>query len=154
MARRRRINFEVLLRVRERQEQLRAQALASTRREIRIHEHQRDALHQEQARMFAEAGRESQESLSARRIHGYFQYERHLARETVEQDAAIRELRNVEAERRAELEEAMKRKRIVERLHERDLEERLEEFRKMEQKNADEIASGRAGLRGRREPER
>ena len=37
----------------------------------------------------------SQASFSARRVHRYFQSERHLAREAVEQDAAIRELRNV-----------------------------------------------------------
>lgn len=153
MARRRRINFDVLLRVRERQEQLRAQALAETRREIRSHEHTRETLQQEQARMFEEAGRETQASISARRIHGYFMYERHLAREAVEQDATIRELRGVESERRMELEEAMKRKRIVERLRDRDLEERLDAIRSQEQKNADEIASGRAALRGRRERE-
>lgn len=152
MARRRRINFDVLLRVRERQEQLRAQALAETRREIRSHESQRDALHEEQTRMFSEAGRESQATISAQRVHGYFLYERHLAREAVEQDAIIRELRGVESERRTELEEAMKRKRIIERLKERDLNDRMEEYRKMEQKNADELASGRAALRARKEP--
>jgi len=151
---RRRMNFEILIRVRKRQEQLRAQALASTRREIGAHERQRDALHREQTRMFAEAGRESQTSLSAHRMQGYFLFERHLAREAVEQDAAIRELRNVEAERRAELEEAMKRKRIVERLYERELERRLDEILTAEQKNADEIASGRAALRGKKGPQR
>jgi flagellar export protein FliJ len=150
MARRRRVNFDVLIRVRERQEQMRAQALATTRREIGAHERQRDALHQEQTRMFAEAGRESQTSLSPRRIQGYFLYERHLAREAVEKDAAIHALREVESVRRAELEEAMKRKRIVERLNERELEKRVEENRTLDQKNADEIASGRAALRGRR----
>lgn len=154
MARRRRINFDVLLRVRERQEQLRAQALATTRREIRSHEQTRESLQQEQVRMFDEAGRESQTSFSARRIHGYFLYERHLAREAVEQDATIRKLRVEEEERRVELEEAMKRKRIVERLHERDREEQLDALRTLEQKIADDIASGRATIRVRRERDR
>jgi flagellar FliJ protein len=154
MVRRRRINFEMLVRVRKRQEQLRAQALAAARREIRTHEQVRESLHREQVRMFEEAGRESQSAFSARRILGYFLYERHLSREAVEQDATIRELHGVESERRTELEEAMKRKRIVERLRERDQEEQLEALRTQEQKNADEIASGRAAFRGRKDRQR
>lgn len=62
-------------------------------------------------------------------------------------------MRMVESERRAALEEAMKRKQIVKRLHERELELRSEEVLTVEHKNADEIASGRAALRGRRKPE-
>ena len=154
MPRKRHRAYDTLLRVRERQEHIKAQALAETRREIQAHENQRAALLKEQARMFLEAGRHSRATVSAPRVHGYFLYERFLAREAVEEDARIRQLRQVEESRLEELEDAMTHRRMVERLKERVTRAYLDEIRKDEQKVSDDLAAGRAARERSGESER
>lgn len=154
MPQRRYRSYDTLLRVRERQEHIKAQALAEVRREIHAHEDQRDALLKEQARMFTEAARHTRTAISAPRVHGYYLYERHLAREAVEEDARIHQLRRVEDSRREELEEAMTRRRMVERLKERLVREYMDAIRKDEQKVSDDLAAGRAARERSGESER
>lgn len=146
--------FDTLVRVRKRQEQVRAQSLADVRTQIRSVQKQRQQISEEQVRMFEEASDAVEERLAGPEIHLYFQYERHLARLAVDRDATLRRLHTVEEERRSALEDAMKRRRVVERLQERYAIEAASEFRKTEQKMNDEIAGVRASRRtqGEREP--
>ncbi|MBX7257134.1 MAG: flagellar export protein FliJ [Candidatus Hydrogenedentes bacterium] len=146
--------FDTLLRVRKRQEQLRAQSLAEVRTQIRSVQRQRQQISEEQVRMIHEASEAVGEQLAGPEIHMFFQYERHLARLVVERDATLRRLRTVEEERRSALEDSMKRRRVVERLQERYQQEAATEQRKMEQKLNDEIAGVRASrhTQGEREP--
>jgi flagellar FliJ protein len=146
MPRRNAFRFATVLRVRERQEQLRAQSLAEVRRQIRRTLTEREQIALEQAQALDEAGRATREEFHGPDIHAYFQYERHLARVSIEKDATLQKLRKVEGERRAALNEATKRKRMIERLKERFLRARHTEWRKTEQKLSDEIAGIRAAM--------
>jgi flagellar FliJ protein len=136
--------YEALLRVRERHERLKAQALADTRRAIRREEGRREEIFRDQKRVIEEAGAQAQRTFDPAAVHAYFQYERHLARLAVEKDAAVRALRTVETERRRELEEAVKRRRVVERLRERALQAYARAIRKHEQLFHDEVAAAQA----------
>ncbi|MBN2309307.1 MAG: flagellar FliJ family protein [Candidatus Hydrogenedentes bacterium] len=146
MARRRPFRYHALLRVRKRQEELKAAALARIRRGIRRNEEERDHIAAAQRSMFDEAGRRSETSFRARDVQRYFDYERHLARLAVEKDAALAELRKREEASRAELEEATKKKRVVELLKERQDGAFMADVMKEEQKFTDEIATIHAAI--------
>ncbi len=144
MAARHTFRFATLLRVRERQEQIRAQSLAEVRRQIRATLNEREQVTREQVRTLNEASQVTHEEFRGPDVHAYFQYERHLARLVVEKDATLRNLRRIEAERNAALTEATKRRRMIERLKERHVKGEQIERRKSEQKLSDEIAGIRA----------
>lgn len=138
--------FDVLQRVRERQEKLKAQALAETRREIQRAEAQRNALSEEQRRVLEEAGAASKDNVDAAKTQAFIHYERHIARLAVEKDAEIHSLRGVEERRRRELEDAMKKRKVVERLSEKARLDYHTEQRRAEQKQNDETASVQSAL--------
>lgn len=141
--------YDVLLRVRERQELLRAQALASARRDASRAEAQREALNEEQRRVLREAGEASRNRVDATKVQSLIHYERHIARLAVDKDAEIRALQEVAEKRRGELEDAMKRRKIVERLSERARLAYHGHVKREEQKLLDETASVRAALERR-----
>ena len=138
--------YATLLRVRERQERLRAQALAEARRDVLRAEKQRDALGEEQRRILLAAGKAAEAEVDAPKVQSFFQYERHIAHLSVEKDSEIHSLRKVAEKKRSELEEALKRRKIVERLTERVKEQYLIHVRKEEQKLLDETAAVKAAL--------
>lgn len=144
MARPRRFRYQTLLRVRERQEELKAVALGRVRRDIAVAQQERAAIVDEQRFMLEEAGRSTQQPFTAGRVLGYYQYEWHLARRAVEKDASIVQLKREEAERREELQEAMKKRRMVSKLKERHHEALQAELNDIERKQADEAATNRA----------
>ena len=146
------VQFDMLLRVRERQEDIRAQALAVARRDVMTAERQREALVEQQRETFAEAGKRARAEFDAREVRMYYQYERFLARLVDEKDVAIGQFRRVAEERRVELEEAMKRRRIVEKLIERKRRAYAAELRKEEQTFADETAANYAAIARRKGP--
>jgi flagellar FliJ protein len=146
MPRRRPFRYDMLLRVRQRQEEVQAVLLASTRGEIRSAEHERADIVREQIAMLDEAGKAAEREFDASDVRRYYQYERHLARLAVEKDADLARLAAVEEDRRAELEEAMKRRRIVERLKERRQREFFAELNKEEQAASDEVATNQAAM--------
>ncbi len=146
MPRRRPFRYEALLRVRQHEEDFKAQALAAVRRDIGAAKRQRAEIELQQRTMLEQAGRLAREKLDAAAVHGYYQYERHLARLAVEKDAELAELRGLEDTRRGELEDAMRRRRIVERLKERQNKTFWEEVDKEQRKFADEVATNRAAM--------
>jgi len=149
MARSGPFQYEMLLRIRKRQEDLKAQALAISRREVQAAQDQRAQLADEQQRALFRAGELSQHQFDASEVRCYYQYERHLARLGDVKDAAIMELLGIAESRRHELEEATKRKRIVEKLKERRLRAHHKEIRRVEQRLADEAASNFAARENR-----
>jgi len=150
MPRRKPFRYGTLLRVRRRQEDLRAQALATARREHHGAERRRDELGREQERVLACAGTRSSGRFRASDVRRYFQYERHLARLATETDALVHELRDRVAQRRGELEEAMKRRRILERLEARQQGAFASALAKEEQAMIEESATNHAAFaRGR-----
>lgn len=136
--------YDTLLRVRQRQEDLRAQALAVARREVIDAQTQRDELAQQQQRMLAEAGERLRARLDASDVRRFYQHERHLARLGDEKDIEIHELETIAEERRQELEAASKRRRIVERLQERKQAAYRKYINKLEQQQTDETAAAYA----------
>ncbi len=144
MALRRPDRYNTLLRIRKRQEDLRAYALAASRRDLQLARDERARIVEEQQQMLARAGELAQRGFDASDVRRYYQYERHLARLGDVKDASIRQLEQATEERRAELEEATKAKRIVEKLVERKMDVYQHELRKLEQKTLDEVATSYA----------
>lgn len=138
--------YDTLLRVRQRQEDLRAQALAAARREILNAQAQRDELAREQARMLSEAGERLQQDFDAADVRRFYQHERHLAQLGVDKEVEIHALETAAEARRQELEAASKRRRMVERLHERKHAAYIKHLNKLDQQQTDETATAYASL--------
>ena len=147
MARRKGFQYHALLRVRERQEELKALALAAVRRTIEARERERAAIIDEQRRTLVRAGDSAHEGFDAANLLRYYAYERHLAHLAQEKDVDLVNLRAQHEKRRLELDEAMKRRRIIERLKDRQNRAFAKDMRKLEQQHADEIATSRAAVR-------
>lgn len=136
--------YDTLLRIRKRQEDLRAQALAVAKSEIMAAQEQRSQLAQEQMRALSRAGELAERAFDASDIRRYYQYGRHLARMGDAKDAEIRQLEQEAEARRTELMEATKRKRIVEKLQERRMRAHRDSLLRIEQRIMDEVASNYA----------
>ena len=143
---RRPAQLDTLLRVRQVQQDLRANDFASAQRHVAAVEQQRESLSGERQGLLDEAGQRARDRFDAREIRAFYQHERHLARLIDDADSEIRRLRAVAEERRVELEEAMQRRKMVEKLRERKMNEYLEAVRKDEQKLTDEKATGAAAV--------
>jgi flagellar export protein FliJ len=139
--------YAVLLRVRKRQEDLKAQALGEVRRSITPAMADRDLLDREKRRALDQVATAARRRFDASDVQRYYQYERHLAWLAAEKDAQLRELRGEEDKRRMDLEDAMKQRRIVERLEERHDERVRAERRKADQQFSDQVAISQAALR-------
>ncbi len=142
----RRFRYETLLRIRKRQEDLRAGALASARREVRRAQDERSHLSEEQRNTLLRAQDLIQQEFDASDVRRYYQYERHLSRLAVAKDAEIRQLEGVAEQRRAELELATKRKKIVEKLKENQNAAYAKHVMKLEQRQSDETATNYAAI--------
>lgn len=147
MARHRPDQYDVLLRVRQRLEDVKAQALAEARRVLHQARTQRDGIAEAQRRALEQAGSAAQATFDASDVRRYYQHERHLSQLAVAKDAEIREIEAQIEQRRSELEKALRDKRVVERLKERRLTAHLKELRRKEQLALDEIAVNYATLR-------
>ena len=144
---RRPAQFDTLLRIRQVQQDLRAQDFASAQRQVFTAEQQRESLSLERLGLLDEAGRRARNRFDAREVRAFYQHERHLARLIDDADSEIRRLRAIAEERRVELEEAMQRRKMVEKLREHKMNEYLAAIRKDEQKLSDERATGAAAVR-------
>ncbi len=140
-----------VLRVRKRQEELRAQALAETQSTIRKTQNRRTELIELQHRMLTNADVLTRSEFDAADIRRYFQYEQHVSRSVVDTDAQLAQLAGVAEDRRAELEEATRKKKAIVRLEDRHRDDVASDDRYWEQRTNDEIASGRAYLARRKE---
>lgn len=139
-----------MVRVRRRQEDLKAQALAQAQRDVRTATEQREALDVYQRQMLGRAGELMQgDDVDASALRQVYQHERHLARLGIERDADIQRLQLIAEGKRRELEEALKQRRVVEQLEARAVEQYRRFRTDLEQKQNDEIAAVRA-IRGDR----
>lgn len=136
--------YETLLRIRKRQEDLRAMAMAAARRDVNNAEEQRTRLAAEQRNSLERWAGYLKECLDAGEARRYHQYERHLARLIDDKDADIRRLEGIAEEKRGELLDASKRKRIVGKLKERKNAAYALELRRMLQRINDETATNYA----------
>lgn len=146
MAKQHKPRYETLLRVRQRQEELKAMAFAEVRREIQITEMQREEILNQQRQMLEEAKTRARGAFNVEDVRGYYQYERHLARLAVEKDARLMELRALAEKRRGELEEALKARRMIEKISEKELLAFRASVGKKEQAAMDESASNQAAM--------
>ncbi len=150
-SRARQFRLTTVLRVRKRQEELRAQALAETQTGIRNAEHRRTELVTLQRTMLSNADALTRAEFDAADVRRYYQYERHLSRCVVDTDAQLAQLSGVAEDRRVELEEAIQKKKAIERLQVRHRAAVADDVRYWEQRTNDEIASGRAYLARRKD---
>lgn len=140
MARAHRFRYGTLMRVRELQEEQRAQAVALARQQRANAEAERRHIEAEQLHMLQRTAAGKGDAIEAPRVLRFFHYERYLAHRAVQKDAEIAELRGEEEDRRRELEEATKKKRMIERLHDRHVELLRSSVAYEEQKLSDEAA--------------
>jgi len=138
--------FDTLLRVRKRQEEIQAQALAVAKRSVQTARDQRSKLAQERKNTFQQAGKAVHPRFDASEVRKFYQYARHLAHLGDLKDVEIRELVTLAEERQEELEDAMKARRIVEKLMERKMTVFKKELAKQEQKAIDEVATNYAAM--------
>jgi flagellar export protein FliJ len=148
MNRRRLQTLATLVRIRRRQEDLRALALAGAQRDVRVAQEQRDTIEAYQRRMLARAGEAMARDIDASAVRRIYQHERHLARMGSERDADVLRLQAAAEAKRRDLETALKSRRMIEQLENREV-IRYREFRaQLEQKMHDEIATARVARRG------
>jgi flagellar export protein FliJ len=140
--------YKTLLRVRRREEEVKALALAQTMRRLGRARRERDEIVARQRAMLGDAQRMMSGAFDASDVLRFYQFEQHLARLAVEKDALILELTGEERARRAELEEAVKRKKMIERLKEHHQEMLRTERAKEEQRLLDDVAAMKAALAG------
>jgi flagellar protein FliJ len=154
MARVKPFRYGTLLRVRQHQEDLRAQALAVVLRERRLAERERTSISERQLTTLQTAALTTGQGFDASETRHYMLFERHLARLSVEKDAEITQLKTMERERRDALEQAMKERRVIERLKEKNQRALADQTNKEMQKFADEVAISHSAMRrgGRRGP--
>ena len=143
---RRPAQFDTLLRIRQVQQDLRAQDFASAQRQVDTAQQQRESIRLERLGLLEEAGHRARDRFDAREIRAFYQHERHLARLIDDADSNILRLKAAAEERRVELEEAMQRRKMVEKLRERKMKEYVAAVRKDEQKLSDEKATGAAAV--------
>ena len=146
MARRPSAHFDTLVRIRKRQEDIRARALALARREVQRAELELAELEARQRETLEEAGERVKKRFDAVEVRLYYQYERYLARLADEISAQLIDLRAQEQKRCAELEDAMKQRRITEKLLDRKRRIYFDEVRKEDQAFADETAANYAAI--------
>jgi flagellar FliJ protein len=146
MASGRPFQYATLLRIRKRQEDLKAQALALAHQQAQRAREERAGIASEQRRTLEQAGELVRARFDASEVRRYYQYERHLSRLGDTKDAEIRQLDGVVEEKRLDLEEAAKQKQVVEKLQERRMAAYQKEQLKQEQKVSDEVATNYAAM--------
>ena len=143
--------FDTLLRIRRRQEDLKAGVLATAIRAVQSAQEQRARIVEEQQQALSHAQVARGSRFDASEVRRYLQYERHLARLRDDKDATLRALQAEAEIRRGEVETAMKERRMVEKLRARKMTVWLHERRRAEQQAMDEVATAYAA-RGIRPP--
>jgi len=144
--------LENLVRLRKQEEDARVRELSAVRHEIAAAARQRDAIGDMQRSMLEDAAQRTRAQFNAEEMQRFYQFERHLAGLATDADAAIQEMRSVEAERLEELKDANRRKRTMERLAENAQADRRMHLAHAERKLIDEVAVNRNAAERRREP--
>lgn len=152
MAPRRMHRLDTLARLRKQEEDVHVRELGAVRREIAAAERQRDSIGEMQRSMLEDAARRTREQFNAEEMQRFYQFERHLAGLATDADAAIQEMRTVEAERLDDLKAANRRKRTMERLSENAVLTENTERDRAERKLIDEVAVNRNAVERRTEP--
>lgn len=133
--------YSTLLRVRKRQEELKSQALAGSRRVARDLQQDKSNILKYREEVLDRAGKHAAAAVDAVQLRGFYEFERHLVRLGDAKDAKIAEHQIEVDARRVELEDGIKQRRIVERLIER-LEEQEASWRvRREQRDHDELST-------------
>lgn len=144
-------SYDTLLRIRRRQEDLKAGELAAAQRAVNALHEQRAQIVVAQQLALEQAQVTGGAQFDASEIRSYFQYERHLAKLRDDKDAELRAKQTAVDACRGEAEQAMKDRRIVEKLRERKRVAWLYARRRAEQQVMDEVATSYAA-RGIRPP--
>lgn len=141
MARPKPFQYGTLLRIRRRQEDLRALAFAEAQRRVHLAETRLSSIEHEQVRILEDASNRASGPFHAGEVGAFYQYERHLASEADRTTEEITRLQTMAETRRMELEDAMKRRRMIERLEERQKKVFNQAVEKEAQQAADEVAN-------------
>ncbi len=156
MATRRPEHYAMLLRVRKRQEELRAQALAEAQRVINRAQTELREIAGIQRQTIEEATAETRTLANPGRASALLRYERHLAMLSIRKDAELVEARRIAGERREALTEALLRRKTIDRLIEKardrqSAEDLVQERRAMDETASIRAALGNAAARGKKE---
>lgn len=144
MTRKRIERYGLLRRIRQRQEETRANVFAIAERKLLSAKQELDAIETEQKEVIHRAQDQADTLHEVPKINQYLQYERHLGRVAVQKSEHIGILTLDTDEKRRELQEAVKQRRIIDRLIEKSEQRLNERMKKREQLAMDEIATTRA----------
>lgn len=136
--------YDGLRRVRQRQEDLKAQVYAKAVRRVRMAEEEKERLEERRFLMFREMPVSEGEAIDVEQQRRRHRYERYLARSIVEQDAVIGERKRAASEKHIEMSESVKLRKMMETLLDRSRERVLHDFRRQERYGLDEVGSVRA----------
>lgn len=146
-ARRRLHRYTDLRQLRLRQEEMKAQVYASAVRGVQLAEQAKHTLEERRRAMILEGRVESGGAIDAELLRRVQQYERHLARAIVEQDAVIHERTAVAKTKHSELNESVKLRKMMEALLDGARSEVADKITRQDRIDTDEIASMRAAAK-------
>ena len=152
MISRRMRRLQNLARLRKQEEDARVLELSAVRRDIAAAERQRDEIGAMQRSMLEGAAERARSQFNADEMQRFYLFERHLSNVATDADAAIQEMRTVEAERLEDLQLANRRKRTMERLAENAATARQTAISESERKLIDEVAVNRNAARRKLAP--
>ena len=152
MRRKRPVQYDTLLRVRQHEEDLKNQSLVDARNKARRALQERDGFLEDRRHALVRASEAGAQHFDAAEVRRYYQYERHLATLVDQRDATIKEWEGIAEERRVALIAVARARQVVEKVRERKLEVYREMLSKEEQNFLDESASN-FGFRKRKASE-
>ena len=136
--------YEALTKLRQRQEDMKAQVFSSAERHLRSAQQERDYLEEEQRLLLEQTIVSKGETIDKERQIALHQYERFTARRITEQNAVIQERTAIYNEKQTELKDAMVLRKMMETLCEQAREAIEKEWNRQERYGLDEIATQRA----------
>ena len=142
-ARQRLRRYKSLTRLRQRQEDMKAQLYATAQREVQVAIQERNHLELEQQKILDKTVVSKGDSINKQRQLALQRFERYTAQRIVEKDALIQERTEISKDKHADLKGAMVLRKMMETLSKHTQEEIEKEWERQERYAIDEIATQR-----------
>lgn len=143
-ARQRLRRYESLTKLRQRQEDMKAQVYATAQREVQVAIQERDQLELAQQALLNKTVVSKGDSINKQRQLALHRFERYTAQRIVEKDAVIQERTAISKDKHAELKGAMVLRKMMETLSSHARETIEKDWQLQERYSIDEIATQRA----------
>ena len=143
--------YESLTKLRQRQEDMKAQVYATAERNVKTAKQECENLERQQQSLLQESTVSEEGQIDIERKRALIQFERYTAQRIVEQYAVIQERTVIAEGKRTELNSAMILRKMMETLSKHSREAIVNEWNRQERYDLDEIATQRAGQQKRKQ---